>query len=296
MSAQIGFNPYISTNATGSFNKESTGYVQGTALDQPSVRNALSGGTLAADETLPMWGGVGIYEVVPGAANTPDGVLGGQVGRATNLTLGAAKSLTGFSVFDQDHAMVNSPQSPVPLSATYGQVNFYRLGSGARIAVKAADSLVALDGSIITSQVSWDYVDQMLVPYSPAFNAVTITGATWSATNGGEYAFTVGTDLSAVLTDGDEIDVAGILSTFALNPNGAWVVVGTPSSTVVTVAAPAAANAGAYTSGGTIAAGGGPLAVRVLEVAPGNSMTVDYDPTTGFATWDRTGTVAIILI
>jgi len=57
--------------------------------------------------------------------------LGGNVGRATALT--GSKALTGFSAFDQDYAMINTPQSPVPTSASFGQVNFYRLGSNARI-------------------------------------------------------------------------------------------------------------------------------------------------------------------
>ena len=36
--------------------------------------------------------------------------------------------------------------------------------------------------------------------------------------------------------------------------------------------------------------------VKVLSVEVGNSMTVSYDPVTGFATWNRSGTTAIILI
>ena len=47
---------------------------------------------------------------------TPTNVTGG----------GTAGSLTGFSVFDQAYGMINSPQSPVQLAATYMQVNFFR--------------------------------------------------------------------------------------------------------------------------------------------------------------------------
>ena len=42
--------------------------------------------------------------------------------------------------------------------------------------------------------------------------------------------------------------------------------------------------------------GGGILPVRVLEVQVGNSMTVNYDPVTGFATWNRSGSCAVIQI
>ena len=36
--------------------------------------------------------------------------------------------------------------------------------------------------------------------------------------------------------------------------------------------------------------------LRVLDVLVGNSMTVNYNSVTGFATWNRSGTIAIILI
>jgi hypothetical protein len=47
---------------------------------------------------------------------------------------------------------------------------------------------------------------------------------------------------------------------------------------------------------GQLDAGGGALNVRVLDVQVGNSMVVSYDPDTGFATWDRSGSAALILI
>ena len=49
-------------------------------------------------------------------------------------------------------------------------------------------------------------------------------------------------------------------------------------------------------SGGTVLAGGGALDVDVIDMNVGNSMTVEYNPTTGFATWNRQGDCAIILI
>src|SRR5579859_1843144 len=118
MSAQVTINQLLTTNAAGSFNVSAVGTVQGTFYDDPAVRYALAGGVLASAETIPMWGGVGIFEDVPGAA-------GGPVGRATALT--GSKALTGFSVFNQAHAMIQSPQSPVPLAPSGGHVNFFRL-------------------------------------------------------------------------------------------------------------------------------------------------------------------------
>src|SRR5487761_2489213 len=133
MSAQISFNPGLTTNALGSFSIQSDGMVQGVATDDPAIRNELSGGVLASTETLPMWGGVGIYENIPVSGN--NGTLGGNIGRATSVS--STKALTGFSVFNQAHNWITTPQSPVPMGASASTVNFYRLGSGARIAVQA---------------------------------------------------------------------------------------------------------------------------------------------------------------
>jgi hypothetical protein len=298
MVSTVAINPIMTTNAAGSFSVDTVGLIQGMMYDDPAVRYALAGGVLDALETLPMWGGVGISEYVPGASGKPNGVLGGPVRRATNLTAAAALTLTGFSVFNQDHSMISSPQSPVPLAAANMGVNFFRLGSGARIAVACDPALVSLDGGVITQQVSWDFTSQLLVPYTPAYNATTITGAVWASTSGGRTTFTVGTDLTADLSAGSNIDVSGVVSTggTGVGFNGRFVVVSVTSTTIV-VTQVAASSPGTYSSGGTVAAGGGLLPIKgVLEIDVGNSLTVSYDPTTGFATWNRSGSCAVILI
>ena len=300
MTANVTINPYVTSNAQNTFNIDTVGYIQGTALDQPAIRNSLAGGVLAPTETLVMWGGVAISETTTPLSGSPvtAGVLGGNITRALNLSLvGAAGALSVWSVFDQDYAMINSPQSPVPLIGVGGQVNFYRLGSGARIAVACAASLSSLEGNVTSQQVSWDYVSQMLVPYSPAYVANPITGAVWASTSGGRTTFTVTNDLSAVLAAGDIIDVSGVVSTGGTGAgfNGEWTVVSVTSTTIVVTQA-AASSPGTYSSGGSVAAGGGALPVKVLDVSIGNSMTVSYSATTGFAQWNYSGNAAIILI
>jgi hypothetical protein len=47
-------------------------------------------------------------------------------------------------------------------------VNYYRLGSGARIPVQADPALVAADGSTIASAVCWDATNQWLTAYTGA--------------------------------------------------------------------------------------------------------------------------------
>jgi hypothetical protein len=154
MVANIAFNPYLQTNAAGMFTVESDGLIVGTAFPDPAARFALSGGWLATAETLPMFGGVAISENVaterstaPATPTRADIALGPVIARAT-----AYANLTGFSVFDQNYAAVNTPQSPVPVVGSGGMVNFYRLGSGARVALAIDPTLVTLEGGLITAQ------------------------------------------------------------------------------------------------------------------------------------------------
>jgi|SRR6516164_5822011 len=174
------FNPYVQTSAAGMFTIESDGFMVGTAMPDPAARFALAGGWLAAAETLPMFGGVAISESIPTERSTapatpsrPDIALGSVISRATTLAAGAG-SVTGFSVFDQNYAAVNTPTSPVPTVGSGGMVNFYRLGSGARVALAIDPALVTLEGGLVTQQVSWDFSAQRIIAFATNALAVKI--------------------------------------------------------------------------------------------------------------------------
>lgn len=174
MVANIAFNPYIQTSAAGMFNIESDGFIVGTAMPDPAARFALSGGWLATAETLPMFGGIAINESIPQErppVTRADVALGGIIARATTLAAGAGTT-TGFSVFDQNYAAVNTPQSPVPVVGSGGLVNFYRLGSGIRVALAIDPALITLEGGLITQQVSWDFSAQRIIAF--ATNALNV--------------------------------------------------------------------------------------------------------------------------
>lgn len=284
MAANIAFNPQVTTVAGGSFNVQSTGYIQGTALQDPAIRNELAGGFLGDDETIPMWGGVGISEFIPGVSGEPNAVLGGAISRATALT--GANALTGFSVFDQNHSAFNTPQSPVPLSGTGMLVNFYRLGSLARLAVKCSPNLSALAGSKIAASVSWDFTNQMLVPYSaPTFSSGAYSGTT----------VTLETTAAHGLLPGDTIIVSAATGTGSFAAiNGTYTLIA--GTTGTTLKYTIASGLTLTITGATLATGGLLSTVRVLDVQIGNSMTVSYDSVTGFATWNRSGNAAIILL
>lgn len=285
----ITLNPNVTTNARGTFGTSWQGLMQGTAFDDPSIRNALAGGRLATGATLPMWGGVGISEAIVANPLIAQARLGNTINRATLLT--GTVALTGFSVFDQNHSALVTPQSPVPLVPAGGTMNFYRLGSGARIVVKCDPVLVSLYDDIITTQVSWDFAQQRLIPYTAAYaaNALATPFASWASTGGGQVTFTT--------TTNHGVGVGGVFTISGVTPdgyNGTYTAIaGTATTTLVAVKT---ADPGAHVSGGTLVAGGGALACKILDVQAGNSMTVSYDEDTGFATWDTAGTAAVILI
>lgn len=294
----ITFNPMAQTNALGSFNVTADGLIQGMAMADPASRFALNMGVVGSGETNPMWGGLGISEAIPGTAGTTAVQLGSLITRATVIgNSGVAGQLTGFTVFDQGHSMVNWPQSPVPTASPGMSIPYYRLGSGARIALPCSSTLsAAMLSNPINNPVSWDFVAQELVPYGAAWTAVSITGATWASTAGGETTFTVGTDLTTKLAAGSIIDVSGVVNTGGASTgayNGNFVVVSVTSTTIVVYQA-ASGSPGTYASGGTVAAGGGALPVKVLSLSSGNSMTVTYSG--GNATWNRSGNAALVLL
>lgn len=296
MTASITFNPISTTVASGSFNAESTGFIQGTMLDDPAVRYQMAGGILASSETLPMWGGCAITEDVTGGTNSyvgtpgnPNNALGGQIFRATALT--GSKAITGFSVSNQNSSMLTTPQSPVPLTASGMQVNFLRLGTNARIIVAADPILAALGGTaIITTAVAWDFVNQQLIPQVTTIN---VSSGTYNSTTG---LVTLTLASAPGISPGDSFTIAGITGTGSVaSLNGTFTAAtGTTGTTLTyfiatTLTLTITAATGTFTTGSA-------LSVKLLEVLPGNSMTVTYNATTGFATWNRSGTTAVILI
>src|SRR5258708_7769246 len=97
-------NLYTPSFASGTFGVTWNGLIVGMEMPDPPARNWLSGGWLAATETLPMWGGLAISENVPtppaSPPLTPFQELGGPVVRATKIAAGAG-TVTGLSVFTQ---------------------------------------------------------------------------------------------------------------------------------------------------------------------------------------------------
>jgi hypothetical protein len=208
----ISINPVITTNAAGTFSISLDGLMQGMAMDDPAIRYQLTGGQLAATETLPMFGGVPICESLPPTGSLWEPALQNSITRAI-AALGSVGGVSGYSVFNQNHAMINSVSSPVPQADSGMLVNFYRVGSRARIAF-------AMDPALVLQVAAPGYpVMPSALFWSPANQWVTAT-----ATGG-----------------------------FAL-----------------------------------------PTTTNVIGYNLGNSMIVEYNSTTGFATWNRQGDAILL--
>jgi len=156
--SNISINPMLTTNARGLFNVNSAGFTQGDALDDPAVKFQLAGGFIKASETLPMWGGLPIAEDIPLSNSQPSsGVLNGGIARATTVD-----EITGICVFNQAFQGVTTPQSTAPQYTSGMTVNFYRLGTNARIPMRLDPALISLEGELITTEVTYDFTNNWL--------------------------------------------------------------------------------------------------------------------------------------
>jgi len=211
----ININPVLTTNASGTFKISLDGMMQGMAMDDPAIRYQLTGGQLAPTETLPMFGGVPIAEHLPPTGSLWDPALQNSIMRAT-----AAVAATGISVFNQNHAMINSVSSPVPQANVGMLVNFYRFGSRARIPM-------AMDPALLLQLAPPGYPVPVGLAPAPLYFNITNQWVTATAAGG-----------------------------IALPPTG----------------------------------------MNVIGYNLGNSMTVVYNSTTGFATWNRSGDTILLEI
>ena len=287
----ISLSPMLTTNAAGNFVVTSDGLVQGTAYDSPNSRFNLAQGAILSSVTQSIYGGMGISESIP--ASPGNSVLQGNVAIAAALT-----GLTGFSVFDQAYGAINSPGSPVPLLGAYQTCNFYRLGSGARIALKMAPQLVSLDGGLINQQVSWDYVGQQLVPYITSYASASVQSATYTSSTGILALTFASAPAGSAPAAGTYFGVSGLQGSGAglSQLSGSFALVSSSSAgAVLNLQAPANLGTVTITSAtGTLAAGGGALPCTILQVQPSGCMTVNYNPVTGLATWNNNGACAVV--
>ena len=155
----ISFNPQLTTAPASSFQVDTKGFVQGAFFDDPTARLQLTAGIIASTVTQPVWGGMTISEGV----NVPNA---NQAGNPLTLAANYA-GLTAFTVFNQANNMIIVPGNTVQQAVAGMSMSYFRLGSNARIAVQCSAALAnTLSAGLTNQQVSWDFVNQILVAFS----------------------------------------------------------------------------------------------------------------------------------
>lgn len=288
MAQLLAASPMQTTNAGGMFGTDSQGYIQGVAMDDPANRFNLAQGTLAEGEDLPMWGGVAISESLPGVQSGPRGSV---IRRAKSVA-----DMEGFSVFNQAHNGLTTPNSPVPMFLTDMSISFYRFGSNMRVPLKASPSVVALGitGASVRTPLAWDFVNNQLTTVADAgyagddvnTTAITFANGVATATTGSAHG----------LTSGKFITITGAAPA---QYNGTYQVASVPSATTFTYVPASAPSATPATTQGTIGApdaAGITLPVKLLRIQSGNCKTVEFSNDTGYLTWKDNDSCALILL
>ena len=287
---QISVNPMLTSNAANTFGIDWSGGFVGKAMPDPATRNALAGGILDANESLPMWGGVAISEYAGGVTGIL-GELGSDIKSPTTVA-----QITGFSTFDQGHAGIATPQSPVPLYYPGMQVMFYRKNSGARLWLPASANLTFTGGTTgVGSNFSWDFVGRQVVPYVAAFSAQVPTSGTYVSGTG---VLTLNFATAPVVAAGNWVGLSGFTGTAAQLNGQSFQVLTYTATTQVTLQLPTGLTiTNSDLTTGTTVAGGGALPVQaILKSSLSKSISVSYAPSTGLATWNRTGSAVLALI
>jgi hypothetical protein len=161
----VNINPMLTSNAAGLFGANTIGKVAGCLYPKANARFNLRAGSIAAAVTGLIYGGVAI------AANLPS-----QVGQSVENLQGPQLSLAtggpnfaGFAVWDQSFAGIQTPQSQVPLFTAGMSISFVEPGSESVIALPiSASNAAALANAPQYAQLSWDYTNQLVIPYTAA--------------------------------------------------------------------------------------------------------------------------------
>ena len=161
--ASINLNPILTTNAKGLFSTNSNGFTQGDAQDDPAVKFALCGGIYDTAATDPTFGGLPVQEFIPTAGSD---ILGSTIKAADGTN-----APTAFTVYNQAFGGLTTPQSNAPAFLPGMSVNYYRLGSGARIPVQLDPASITLEGDLVSTTVYWNFTNNWLTTTQPGTQA-----------------------------------------------------------------------------------------------------------------------------
>lgn len=298
MVASVAINPMATTNAGGLFSVTTDGLVQGAVMDDPVARQYLATGYVDPSETLPMWPGIAITESISAGASAINGTLDRAYGPPLTRASTVA-GIAGFTTLNQFHAGIVTPQSRAPTAGTYQTVPFFRIGSGARMALPCQPSLQTLLGGLTTQQVSWDFNDQIIAPYDAATATYSLTSITSSYAAGVYTMVVVAAVPTLVGGIGDVINVGGVTGTGASLANGPHVVTAFTDNQHFTYTVNAASGAiatGALAGAKVLNEGFGALGLRIIDANFGNSRTSQWDAINLVANYNETGSALLVIL
>jgi hypothetical protein len=160
------YNPAQVTVASNTFYDTSNGAIQGFFQDDPAIRFQLRSGLVAAAQTTPLWGGMGI------SVNLPNKAVEALSFKAGLSLATSEANLMGFTVWNQSLATILNPSvsNPIPQAGggtgtnPGGAINFFLLGSQAQIWVQCSSTVAgALAAGAYNQAVYWDYTNQVLL-------------------------------------------------------------------------------------------------------------------------------------
>lgn len=165
-------NFYGTTSSAGQFGFNPEGLVQGEVQPSPVAKFAVSGASVDASVTGPVYGGMLIEEFLPAVDNTVGNSGGGSVKIPATTTAG-----TGFVVSNKMYNAVNvagpAGENAAPYVTATNSVQIARFGSGLEIPLAIDPSIVAsLMGGAINQQISFDPVAQRVVAYNATLGAL----------------------------------------------------------------------------------------------------------------------------
>lgn len=166
-------NFYGTSSAADQFGFNPEGLIQGQFQPSPVARFSVSGASVDASVTGPVYGGMLIEEFMPAVDGTVGNSGGGTVKIPATTTAG-----TGFIVANKMFNAVNASATvganSVPYVVATNSVQIARFGSGLEIALAIDPTIVAgLMGGAINQQISFDPVAQRVVAYSATLGALT---------------------------------------------------------------------------------------------------------------------------
>lgn len=154
LSATLPFNPLLVSSPANTFDVVSTGAYQGSLEADPTVENQVIQGVVAKVAPFPLYGGVPIIEALVDENTLSHTYI--NVSPTVN-------EITGVTTNFQSVGTYIYPGSNVPQAPVNGNINFFRLGSNARIWMNASAAAVAslFDGPI-NKRVTYNFTTMQI--------------------------------------------------------------------------------------------------------------------------------------